>query len=73
MNTAQAIEGVIFIRILSMNDFNKEELIEIIKLLQSQVNDLRWRMNAVCNFLTYKFKDANTEPLSLYMREEFDE
>jgi len=34
-----------------------EELLEIIKLLQSQVNDLRWRMNTVCNFLSLKFPE----------------
>lgn len=28
------------------------ELIEVVKLLQEQVNDLRWRMNQVCNFLS---------------------
>ncbi len=50
-----------------------DELEEIVKLLQSQVNDLRWRMNEVCNFLSLKFPEANTPPLSLYMREEFDE
>lgn len=56
-----------------MNDFTKEELEEVVKLLQSQVNDLRWRMNAVCNFLSLKFPEANTPPLSLYMREENNE
>lgn len=29
-----------------------KDLVGIIKLLQSQVNDLRWRMNEVCNFLS---------------------
>jgi hypothetical protein len=38
-----------------MTEFTKEELFEIISLLQSQVIDLRWRMNAVCNFLSNEF------------------
>jgi hypothetical protein len=28
------------------------ELIDSVKLLQEQVNDLRWRMNEVCNFIS---------------------
>ena len=35
------------------------ELIGIIKLLQSQVNDLRWRMNEVCNFLSIIEEERN--------------
>lgn len=31
---------------------NLTELVEAVKLLQEQVNDLRWRMNEVCNFLS---------------------
>jgi len=28
-----------------------EELVEIVKALQSHVNDLRWRVNKLCNHL----------------------
>ncbi len=38
---------------------NPIELIGIIKVLQSQVNDLRWRMNEVCNFLSIIEEERN--------------
>lgn len=34
------------------DDINLTELVEAVKLLQEQVNDIRWRMNEVCNFLS---------------------
>jgi hypothetical protein len=42
-----------------------------IETLEDKVDDLRWRMNAVCNILTKKFGDeiAGT-PDELYMRED---
>lgn len=44
-----------------MSEATHDELIEIIKVLQEQVNDLRWRMNSVCNYLSMKDKKEKKE------------
>jgi|GEM_PF-2562874 hypothetical protein len=41
--------------------------------LQDKVDDLRWRMNAVCNFLNLQYPDLIDNVTSLYMKEEIQE
>src|SRR5574338_130073 len=54
-----------------MNDFtSEEELQKIIIDLQDKVDDLRWRMNSVCNFLSRNFPEKMDCITQLYMVEE---
>lgn len=47
-----------------MNEYEED-----IEQLQDKVNDLLWRMNAVCNFLSNTFPDIDTKT-ELYMKPE---
>jgi hypothetical protein len=52
---------------------NTSELEQEVDILKEQVNDLRWRMNAVCNFMSVHFRHLVSEDTLIYMVEEFPE
>lgn len=49
---------------------NVSEIETQLTQLQDKVDDLRWRMNAVCNFLTIHFADKIDDVTKLCMTEE---